>query len=152
MGPLAWIPVREEYLKLRFPGLRDGAFQITSPETGTYNCLAWAGGDDSRVWLPDASGLFYWPGEPWEDTLQGWIDGFGHLGYVRCENGDVEDGYEKLVIYGTDNYPRHMARQLPSGLWTSKLGKSEDIAHELEGVSGEAYGTVLAYLRRERAG
>lgn len=41
-----------------------------------------------------------------------------------------------------------MARQLPSGLWTSKMGKAEDIEHEVEGLSGSHYGDVLVYLCR----
>ena len=42
-----------------------------------------------------------------------------------------------------------MARQLPSGLWTSKLGESEDIEHQVEGLEGSSYGNVLVYLCRE---
>lgn len=42
-----------------------------------------------------------------------------------------------------------MARQLPTGRWTSKLGGSEDIEHasptELE---GDMYGTVVLYMRK----
>lgn len=142
--------MREEYLRIRFPGLQAEAFRITSPRTEAYNCLAWAGGDSSRVWSPDPWGLFHWPVDDGEDTLQGWIQAFTDLGYSRCEDGAMEAGYEKIVIYGTDSGPQHIARQLDSGLWTSKLGRSEDIEHELTGLSGTTYGEVLVYLRRER--
>jgi hypothetical protein len=142
--------MRDEYLKTRFPGLQDGTFQTTSPATGAYNCIAWAGGDDSRVWIPDPWGVYHWPIEAGDDSLDGWIQAFGQLGYISCDNGEMEPGYEKIVIYGTEGGPQHVARQLPSGLWTSKLGKSEDIEHEIAGVSGASYGDVLIYLRRQQ--
>ncbi|HYR06338.1 MAG TPA: hypothetical protein VEQ60_01140 [Longimicrobium sp.] len=142
--------MREDDLTSRFPALREGAFRITRPATNSYNCLAWAGGDDFQKWNPDPWGLFYWPDEAREDTLDGWIQAFGHLGHQPCADGELEGGYEKVVIYGSNRNPQHVARQLPTGLWTSKLGNSEDIEHEIEGVSGEAYGEVLVYLRRDR--
>jgi hypothetical protein len=46
----------------------------------------------------------------------------------------------------------HAARQLPGGRWTSKLGNREDIEHDLNAVSGEAYGTVVMVLKRPIAG
>ena len=41
--------------------------------------------------------------------------------------------------------------QLPNGVWTSKLGKLEDIEHQrLEGLTGGgfAYGSVRMFLRK----
>jgi hypothetical protein len=142
--------MREDELKSRFPALRGGAFRITSPRTNTYNCLAWAGGDDTQKWNPDPWGLFYWPGETREDTLDGWLQAFSHLGYHACADGALEDGTERIAIYGSQSGPQHVARQLVTGLWTSKLGNSEDIEHEIGGLSGDTYGRVLAYLCRDR--
>lgn len=142
--------MREDELKSRFPALHDEGFRITSPRTNTYNCLAWAGGDDAQKWNPDPWGLFYWPGELREDTLEGWIRAFGQLGYQACADGTLEDGFEKIAIYGSESGPQHVARQLATGLWTSKLGNSEDIEHAVMGLSGDAYGEVLTYLRRDR--
>lgn len=141
--------MREEHFRSRYPGLRTGPLRITSPQTEAYNCVAWAGGDDAQKWNPDPYGLFYWPGDTREDTLEGWIQAFARLGYVQCEDGALEAGFEKVVIYGTARTPNHMARQLPSGLWTSKMGNAEDIEHEVEGLLGSHYGDALAYLRRE---
>jgi hypothetical protein len=45
--------------------------------------------------------------------------------------------------------PRHAARQLPNGRWASKLGREDDVEHDSEkGVSGDNYGTVVAYMKR----
>lgn len=140
--------MREEHFRSRYPGLRNGHLRITSPATENYNCLAWAGGDDSEKWNPDPWGLFYWPSEEREDTLDGWIRAFTQLGYAKCDDGSLESGFEKVVIYGTERAPNHMARQLPSGMWTSKLGKIEDVEHEVEGLANSHYGNVLVFLRR----
>lgn len=142
--------MREEDLKSRFPGLREGAFRITSPETQAYNCLAWAGGVDSSKWYPDPWDLYYWPEADGEDSLEGWVRAYGALGFDRCEDGAMEAGYTKVAIYGFEDAPLHIARQLPSGLWTSKLGDGEDIEHELSGLIGEKYGEILIYMRREQ--
>lgn len=140
--------MKEEYYKQRFPGLREGVFRITSPETTAYNCVAWAGGEDSRKWFPDPWDLYYWPVADGEDTLDGWISAFATLGYERCEDGGVEAGYARVAIYGFETGPTHVARQLSSGRWTSKLGDGEDIEHEIAGLTGEKYGQVLVYMRR----
>jgi hypothetical protein len=44
--------------------------------------------------------------------------------------------------------PTHAARQLRSGAWTSKLGISEDVEHELRALEGEIYGVVALILTR----
>lgn len=142
--------MREEHFHSRYPGLRTGHFSIESPHTETYNCIAWAGGDEGQKWNPDPYGLFFWPDEARDDTLEGWIRAFGCLGYTPCDNGVPEAGFEKVAIYGTSRTPYHIARQLPSGVWTSKMGEAEDIEHEVEGLVGARYGDVLAFLGRAR--
>lgn len=141
---------REEHFKRRYPGLRDGSFQITSDATPDYNCIAWAGGENSRKWYPDPWDIYHWPSESRNDTLGGWIEAFVQLGYQPCADGELEQGYEKVVIYGMQGVPQHVALQLTSGLWTSKLGNSEDIEHEVAGLAGADYGNPLVYLRRVR--
>jgi len=72
------------------------------------------------------------------------------LGYQSCDEGELEEHYLKIALYvNTDSKPTHAARQLPSGKWTSKLGKGEDIEHaNPAGVEGEIYGTVVQYMKR----
>lgn len=46
--------------------------------------------------------------------------------------------------------PKHAARQLASGRWTSKLGKLEDIDHALHDLEGMLYGAVVLFMKRPR--
>jgi hypothetical protein len=48
----------------------------------------------------------------------------------------------------TDGELTRAARQLPNGKWTSKLGRWQDIEHELDGLVGAMYGTVRQILKR----
>jgi hypothetical protein len=59
-------------------------------------------------------------------------------------------GFEKVAIFADElGEPRHAARQLGSGEWTSKLGDHVDIEHEdLDVVGGHLYGEPRMYLRR----
>lgn len=146
----------DESLRGKFPSLATSPFQITSPATGSYTCIGYAAGDASRIWLPDPwpEGAFYWPeGAPREPTLSGWAGAFAALGYHECESRELESGFEKIAIYAdARGDPQHVARQLATGRWTSKVGKMEDIEHELEGLEGEAYGSVVLVLRRTAGG
>lgn len=105
-----------------------------------------------RWWWPRAIAPYFWPPElPRVETLDNFRAAFELKGYELCENGDLEDGYEKVAIYADDQTPTHAARQLPSGAWTSKLGKLQDIEHAtVGGVEGEGYGRVAFYMRRRR--
>ena len=84
-----------------------------------------------------------------ESSIAAFVAAFGTLGYEPCDDGAPEDGIEKVAIYRSPAGIQHMARQLPTGRWTSKLGQLEDIEHaspaELEGVE---YGTVVQYMQR----
>jgi hypothetical protein len=64
----------------------------------------------------------------------------------------MELGFEKLAIFADENSePTHVARQLPSGAWSSKLGAGEDIEHSsLTALEGSVYGRVVQFLRRPR--
>ena len=60
-----------------------------------------------------------------------------------------EIGYEKITLYGLNGEPKHAARMLPNGLWTSKLGQNIDLAHQLSELCGPVYGTVMRVYRRK---
>ena len=135
------------------PNLNDCNHQITSPRKNRYNCIAWAAGSDTRWWWPSGKG--FWPyGIPREETLPAFLAAFATLGYEECQDGAVEEGYEKIALYARHNealdlVPTHAARQLCNGRWTSKLGTQEDIEHlNVEDVNGPAYGSVVRYMRR----
>lgn len=139
-----------EDLESWFPQLSHSAYAITSPATPEYNCIAWAAGDTERWWWPVAGSYAYWPANaPVQETLVAFIKAFATLGFMPCDDSQVEQGHEKVALYVDQNgKPTHAARQLPNGRWTSKLGKIEDIEHELEAVVGPVYGSVAQILKR----
>jgi len=152
LGQKARAGLREAALQAKFPGLAHARWRVTSPTDGTYTCVSWAARDPERLWSADGwpDGLFYWPeSAPREDTLAGWAGAFATLGYVECGSPAYERGAEKVAIYADgEGKPIHAARQLPGGLWTSKIGTMEDIEHELEALEGTAYGSVVVILSR----
>lgn len=131
-----------------FPSLSRTGYSLTSPASPDYNCIAWAAGETERWWWPNP--FAYWPAAaPTEETLEAFTRAFAAVGFAPCDHPDLEQGFEKVAIYadGTGK-PTHAGRQLPSGRWTSKLGRGEDIEHDLAGLDGAAYGTVAKVLKR----
>jgi hypothetical protein len=128
-----------------FPKLAETPYKVTSPETQDYNCIAWAAGEDGRWWWP---GVF-WPKDlPAKVTRIAFVKAFNERGYELCEGPELEKGFEKVCLYEKLERPTHAARQLANGTWTSKLGNSYDISHELDGLRGKRYGHPTIYLRR----
>jgi hypothetical protein len=118
-----------------FPDLASHAHVVRSPRTNRYNCIAWAAGNNSRWWWPDAANTGYWPPNiPREETVDAFVQAYALQGYVQCNDGAQESGFEKIAVYavrsGIDMVPTHAARQLADGQWTSKLGTCEDIDHD----------------------
>lgn len=123
-----------------------GGYRVISQPTGRYNCIAWAVGRDSEWWtyLPG----YMWVGNrsPLVDSL---IDLFTELGYVVCEDANLEEGFDKVAIYAKGLFWKHAARQLADGRWTSKLGSYEDIDHLTpEVLAGDFYGGVHCIMRK----
>ena len=129
-----------------FPDLAGRRFSITSEETPFYNCIAWAAQDNTKNWWPKTG---YWPSRcRHQETIEAFQQAFATLGYDVCKNGQLEPGYLKVAFYGDNDGVLHAARQLPDGMWTSKLGPYVDISHELEGLQGSQYGSVLGFMQR----
>ena len=149
------------HLENVFPCLAAAGYEETSKETGrppkrgAYNCIAWAAHDTHRWWWPDQDS--YWPF--WvqkRETVDCFVESFRWLGYRECESSRHEFAFEKVALYAMhvsgnpmtppkslndfhDWEPKHMARQLPDGTWTSKAGEHEDLTHfTLDAV--ESYG------------
>lgn len=132
-----------------FPGLRGQPYQITSPKNHRYNCIAFAASDDRNWWWPDAAGEDTWPaGVARTETVDAFRDAFATLGYVVCDNDQLEPGYEKVTLFALSGVPKHAAKQLPNGRWISKLGPSEDIVHALHDLTGMVYGSVVLVMKR----
>ena len=119
-----------------------------------YNCIAWAAGRKDKWWWPiEGDPCAFWPipidrADP--VTLKQFIKAFESEGFSVCKDGRFENGFEKVAIYvDTNDEPTHAARMLPSGLWTSKMGRGEDIDHQTPQVlEGKQYGRVKAFLKR----
>jgi hypothetical protein len=138
-----------KWIRNQFPGLAPAQYKLTSQISGDYNCIGWAADDTDRWWWPSEDG--YWPDVlPLVNTLENFVNAFRLLGYSPCDTADLETGYEKVVIYrGADGSIKHMAKQLESGRWSSKLGQVWDIEHSTPAeLIGENYGWPVQYLRR----
>ena len=72
--------------------------------------------------------------------------------FAVTDNWELEPGYEKVCIYTSDDgSPEHVARQLSSGTWTSKIGKLEDIEHSTPAaLEGKEYGKAKVIMQRKR--
>jgi hypothetical protein len=76
---------------------------------------------------------------------------FEGQGYSVCADGELEEGYEKIALYSVGGAPKHAARQLGSGIWTSKLGEFIDITHASpSSVEDSEYGKVVLFMKRPR--
>ncbi len=133
-----------------FPGLRGKTYRITSPKSWAYNCVAWAAGDPVHRWWPSEDDCDHWPAEVARaESVSGFQAAFAVLGYHQCDHAELEEGMEKIAIFADAlGSPLHVARQLPSGRWTSKLGALEDIEHDLRDLEGEHYGQVALVMKR----
>ena len=133
-----------------FPNLTPGNHRVIGPATDVYNCIAWACGDPTRWWQPGPR--FHWPipSDPNDSTLANLLAAFALVGFITCDNGVPEPGYEKIAVYSlTPSEYTHAARLLPSGKWSSKLGVDVLIEHDSpEAVAGGAYGEIVQFMKR----
>ena len=97
---------------------------------------------------------YYWPPNiSNEDTVESWAQTFQLHGYQKCDIPDLEPETEKVAIYADAIGPQHVARQLLTGAWTSKLGRAHDIEHmTLDALAGGEYGEVVLIMKRPRRG
>lgn len=131
-----------------FPNLKGEYYNRTSERTVNYNCFAWAAGISTDRW--DISYFNSW----WPPTIERKYTKktitqlYGLVGFKVCKDGSPELGYEKIAIYFHGDVPKHAARLLQDGYWTSKIGDEDDISHTLKGLEGAIYGNVRMYMRR----
>jgi hypothetical protein len=137
-----------------FPNLRPHlCANEVSDATLDYNCIAWAASDTSAWWEPDPLFQYYWPdGIQRNYSLGAYVDAFRTADFEICPDGEPEEGMEKIVIYTLQGLPKHAARRLANGNWTSKLGAFEDIQHiDLHSISGPLYGAAHVYMKRKNS-
>ena len=133
-----------------FPRLRGTDWRVSSEPDDRYNCIAWAANMTTDWWWPVGPGKTYWPeGAPRALALEAFQEAFANVGYRACAGVELEPGFEKIALFANDHgIPRHAARQRPSGRWTSKLGRMEDIDHALHDLEGTVYGSVVLIMKR----
>ena len=144
------MPFFHERVRDLLPRLTADNYRETSPAAWEYNCIAWAAGVTDAWWWP-VPGRYWPPDIPREESIAAFVATFVGLGYTPGASPELESGTEKVALYATGDTPTHAARQLASGLWTSKLGPAIDIEHTtLDAVAGGVYGEVVAILGRKR--
>lgn len=144
--------ISDPLIETTFPKIKDYGYEVKSPEGERYNCIAWAVGRDD-VFI-DIDPDYFWPSDlPYSTKLDIIIRLFGEYGFTVCNDEEYEDGFEKIAIYvvqNTDNVT-HAARQIGTGIWTSKLGSYKDIEHNmLDGLTGNYYGEVATIMKRKK--
>ena len=139
-----------------FPNLSNSDYEITSPQSTLYNCIAYAVGDTNNKW--DCGEIYppaYWPPDAMRgDDIEALISAYEAAGYSICENGEVEVGFDKVALYADQNKEwQHAAKLLENGHWTSKLGDEVDIRHaKLDAIRGKLYGSVYGFMKRPKEG
>ena len=135
-----------------FPNLSSENFEFVGACTDRYNCIAYAAGDTTKWWWPN--GIDYWP--PWatrDNRMESLKEAFAGLGYEQCDDSNVEEGYQKVALYGFQGRFEHAAVQMSNGRWCSKMGQGPIIEHSSpESLSGGPYGDAAAYMRRVAGG
>ena len=150
LGPLD-LGLDEVVVRRDWPNLNPGGVSISSPDDDSYNCAAWAANDTARWWEPSPYRSHYWPPSvARQATLASYEAAYGTLGYERCADPALESGYEKIAVYTDESgSPVHVARQLVTGRWTSKLGQLKDIEHQsLDDLAGGLYGQPRLFMRK----
>ena len=138
-----------------FPNMIDGRnFHAKCDATAEYNCVAWALHSQRHYIWPDKLEQFSWPiGMRRDDSPKGLLRLFEYVGFAVCAGGAREIGFEKIAIYAKGGWSQHVARQLPNGKWTSKLGPAIDVEHSDPSVlTGPNYGEVVLHMRRKSDG
>lgn len=153
VGKGEWIFIMDvDILENAFPKMRREGYQITSEETPDYNCFAWGLGDKTKWISPIRANGYHWPdGVPQDLELSSFVTLYQREGgFAVCETNEFEAGFEKIAIYCNNKKEvTHVARQLQSGAWTSKLGDWEDISHKsLAAITGDWYGEVAQLMKR----
>jgi len=121
-----------------------------------YNCIGWAFGDNTRWWWPSFGGCF-WPKKcVVEDhtvfggmnELESFKKLFEYAGAESTMDDKPEEGFVKLAVYKGHKNITHLARLLPDGTWTSKMGDCAKVVNdEPYDLSGGAYGRVAEIIK-----
>ncbi len=131
-----------------FPTLKDN-YEVLSPETGNYNCIAHTLGKNGE-WVNPKTGTK-------ADPLAEMDKMYAKQGYKRASSMDFnyEPGKQKVVVYAKKNPDgsirevTHGAIQDRHGTWESKLGGGPLIRHETpDALNGPVYGEPVGVYKK----
>jgi hypothetical protein len=87
-----------------------------------------------------------------EDTIDNFVAIAENERFVACDDPRPESGYEKIVLYFTDNEDRpfwHAARVVTSDKWMSKLCAHSDFEHNADAFDDVVtWGKARKYMKR----
>lgn len=118
-----------------------------------YNCIAWAADDKSQNWWPHPwdDKDYYWPdGVARTNDMVAFEAGYATLGFSKCDGPEQEDGFTKIAVFAKGGEPKHAARLVRDGVWTSKLGELDDIEHSLNALGGSDYGEPVLFMKKPK--
>jgi hypothetical protein len=139
---------RNFFVDKSFPNSLLEPFKITSPETASYNCLAWALNDTSK-WYENDDDYYWFEGIEKNNTLETIQKIFVNFGFIKTENTEYQVGIERIALFSKDNIEcTHLARQQDKDQWTSKLGSSYDVNHTLKSIENGIYGNVVIIMEK----
>lgn len=126
-------------------------WEIKSPKTPSYNCIAFAFSDIQHWWWP--SKFSYWPSKVRRDvSIEAFQDLLNLYGFTPCALDNSENDFPKIALYAKNGIPTHMARQTDKRAWVSKLGSFVDIEHNsldcLCGTGRNEYGEVVLVAKK----
>jgi hypothetical protein len=141
----------EQDIRLALPHLKRSDYSLESKATSTYNCVSWAFSETTVKYDPAPIFGYYWPRRVSRSiTALNYIAMFERVGhFTKCDNGELEPGFEKIAVYEELNGDfSHVARQRSKGTWTSKVGNLDDIDHPSPFVLEKDYGKITQFLKR----
>lgn len=128
-------------------------YDLHSPTTLAYNCIAWAAGVDSQWWADEGLGMpwDYWPeGVGRNGLIEELIETFETAGFICCGmDRSYEAEYDKIILFARNGQWEHACRVCEDGRLWSKLGPFEDVFHDLEGAEFQ-YGPAVQCMIREK--
>ena len=135
-----------------FPNLAGSGYEVTGEPTEEFNCIAWALEITSQRWDCDQPRSYWPPSLPGNQEVWTIMRLFAGERFSVCDGDLPEPGFDKIAIYAFVGQFAHVARQLESCLWTSKLGRGPTITHNSPAnLTGGFYGSVHCIMRRPKA-
>lgn len=128
-----------------FPNSSIEPFEITSPETEEYNCIAWVL-DNRSIWIEPDDSTTWLQNIPNDYLLPSVVKYFEKQGFEICQKIDYSKDKTLLALFSKDGIEfSHVAKQLNENYWTRKLGFSFDVKHTIFAMEGGCMG-VLRFL------